>query len=147
MLRRLSGFKYLGPGNELPQERVYLVDRVAYEHDLAYDRANTRYAIIASDLKSIVQFLWTSLWALISALVLFIKASVELIICTTFYPYRFFRAMDFILGCLLFCSLLWLSIIELRIENLKHANPANKCVLATTWDTAECLLKEFLVNS
>lgn len=135
------GCRYLGPSEEIVVEQVLLVDKVAFAHDIAYQRATHRVQIIKADVRAALLFIWTALLGAVSASVLLCKSALECLSGTTFYPFRFFRAMDFFVQILLITVLLWAALLEFRLQGLQNKQSADYCARErSTWAVVQCLL-------
>lgn len=139
---RVPGFKYLGPGNKLPVEPLFIADAIALEHDKTYSMPNvSSEQITRSDIRAVVLLTWVSVWSAISSVCLLVKVVAERLFGTTFYPFALFSTMDFLMSLLLIVALLWLSILEMRLQGLQHNKPANACVQSDTMKSVRCLLQ------
>lgn len=137
--------KYLGPNGEAEQvpalEQVLLVDKVAFLHDLAYQQATSRWHIIKADLVAVGLFIWVGLLAVLSAICLCTKVLVEVLL-GPIYPRRFCNGKAMLAQVLVVSCLLWLCLLEFRLEGMQGKSGHRCARQPDTWTVVLCLLEE-----
>lgn len=111
------GFKYLGPFNELKDEKpTNEIDAIALLHDKIYDSKTTKCAIYKADFICSLSFLYKGVIAIIASALLFVKFFFEFIIFgTIFYPNHLYKEMDLFRGIVLLLLAGWIYFIQIQL--------------------------------
>nr|QKT21483.1 putative coat protein [Vesanto virus] len=143
----VPGFRYLGPGNEVPpvaEDDLCELDAIARQHDLAYDAARSSAEVARADWRAIRDFAKVGVLGLLAGSLLLGKLLLERL-TTCFYPGRFFAAMDLLFAMLLVLCLSWIWLLDYRLESeymVRARRGALPCAQASTWNTLRCLLEQ-----